>query len=292
MKNILIFFFCLSVSTSFSQELAQLFQKDSFQNRCFAHRGGISKFPENTIENVLFQIEQGGRSFELDVQICKDSTFVFFHDDYLDRLLQCDSNSLLSDYSFSELSKFPFKDTSQGLIYISEFEKSLDLMIAKFKALRIDDFMIQLDYKIHGLNDQRNAQRLYEKLQFLGEKYGVNMLEHVFITSFHPKSLSLFRDIDTHLILGLSLISVSEESRFLARLAILFSNSIVKKYKLQLVEANYALIRKGFVRKWKKRNVLIIAYTINSEEEKRAIQSHKIAYTTDCPFSFCESVYD
>ena len=69
----------------------------------FAHRGGASDVPENTIEAFHDAVQLGYRYLETDVHATKDGVLVAFHDADLQRT--CGVNARINDLTVSDLQK-------------------------------------------------------------------------------------------------------------------------------------------------------------------------------------------
>lgn len=68
----------------------------------FAHRGGASDAPENTMEAFEYAVGLGYRYVETDVQVTADGVLVAFHDDDLART--CGRPGRISELSWAEVS--------------------------------------------------------------------------------------------------------------------------------------------------------------------------------------------
>ena len=68
----------------------------------FAHRGGTSEAPENTIASFRHAVSLGYRYLETDVQLTADGVLVAFHDDDLRRT--CGRDARISELPWSEIS--------------------------------------------------------------------------------------------------------------------------------------------------------------------------------------------
>ncbi len=69
----------------------------------FAHRGGASEAPENTLPAFEHAVNLGFRYLETDVHVTADGVLVAFHDDKLDRVT--DRTGVISELTWSEVSR-------------------------------------------------------------------------------------------------------------------------------------------------------------------------------------------
>jgi glycerophosphoryl diester phosphodiesterase len=67
----------------------------------FAHRGGASDVPENTMPAFQYAVDAGYRYVETDVQVTADGVLVAFHDNDLSRT--CGRTARISDLPWSEV---------------------------------------------------------------------------------------------------------------------------------------------------------------------------------------------
>ena len=74
---------------------------NSNKKLAIAHRGGISRYPENTMEAFQEAIDLGYKYLETDIQVTSDNKLVIFHDDKLDRLTNVSGK--LKDRSWDEI---------------------------------------------------------------------------------------------------------------------------------------------------------------------------------------------
>jgi glycerophosphoryl diester phosphodiesterase len=69
----------------------------------FAHRGGASDVPENTLAAFQYAVDLGYRYLETDVHVTSDGVLVAFHDDDLQRT--CGMPGKISELPWSDVSK-------------------------------------------------------------------------------------------------------------------------------------------------------------------------------------------
>lgn len=69
----------------------------------FAHRGGASEVPENTMPAFEHAVRLGYRYLETDAHVTADGVLIAFHDDRLDRVT--DRTGMIAELPWSEVSK-------------------------------------------------------------------------------------------------------------------------------------------------------------------------------------------
>ncbi|MCU1374916.1 MAG: glycerophosphoryl diester phosphodiesterase, partial [Actinomycetia bacterium] len=69
----------------------------------FAHRGGASDAPENSLAAFARAVELGYRYLETDTHITADGVLIAFHDDVLDRVT--DKTGRISELTWAEVSE-------------------------------------------------------------------------------------------------------------------------------------------------------------------------------------------
>lgn len=285
---ILGLFFYLFASISFAQAFENVYDPEVFGKYRFAHRGGYANGPENTIETILLNIRyMGVKAIEVDIRETLDGHLVLFHDEKIERILDTNDDRLLSSMTLAELKAIPLRDKRLGEVYITEFKVLLDTlrMLAEKDGL---DFLVELDFKPNGDATERAVISLYQCLFEQPLIAGKPVEEYFFASTFYPEVLKSLRNHSDKMAIGYAVNRNPDKQKLLARLSILASPFLFKKFKCQIIEPNHCMVTPRYIRRWTRRGAVMNAYTANSACEKSHLESLKIAYTTNCPNTTCE----
>lgn len=257
------------------------FSAEYFHSLRFAHRGGYSEFwAENSIETIVHNIKNlGATAIEIDIEVTKDNQLVAFHDKELSRLLATNSKKTINEITLDELAKIPLR--SDSLQYIPTLQEIIDTLIILSRDHR---FVLELDFKPTSESAIIELMRIVIESEI---KIGVNIYDYFFVSTFYPQTLKSIRKKSKHIKTALAVHSQPNEKKLAANLAIIFAPIFIRKYDSQIIEPNECLVTERFVKKWKKRGVLINTYTVNAQCEREFIESLEIAYTTNCIEGFC-----
>lgn len=285
-------FFAIIFIHSFSalgQEELTHFSSANFEKFRFAHRGGYTNGPENTIKTILGSINRGVNAIEIDVELTKDNQLVVFHDKTIDRILNTVDNKKVSDMKLSELQSIPLRDQTQGTQYVCSLNELIDTLTILIPRSEINDFILEIDFKPNGDKTEDGVKALNQIIEKHLTHFGDNLYNYFFISSFYPQVLKELKKNNPKIVTAFALHNAPEKSKLPAKLAILFAGRIIKKNNIRIIEPNICMISDRFVRKWLKRDILIITYTANTNCEKKYLDTFPLAYTTDCPLKTCES---
>lgn len=285
----IIIFFLLYSCIVFSQDDLSPFTPNVFEKLQFAHRGGYANGPENTLKTILASIRKGINAIEVDVEITKDNKLVLFHDEKISRVLNSDLDLKVSELSLDSLKKIPLRDTSQGVQYVCSLKELIDSLKTSIPKSKFKGFMLEIDFKPHGDKTIEGVKSLSNILNPQLNFFGDRLFNHFFISSFYPEVLKEIKKVNPKIVTSFALHNSPNSNKLLAKLAILFASKIIKKHNVQIIEPNICMINDRFVKKWRKKGVLIVTYTANTNCEKEYIEQFPIAYTTDCPNHLCES---
>ncbi len=78
----------------------------------WGHRGcrGKDGVPENSVPAFVEALKGGAQGIELDVWLTKDGKLVVFHDETVNRLIDCEEKLRISDFNWADLKKLRLKD--------------------------------------------------------------------------------------------------------------------------------------------------------------------------------------
>ncbi|MFK7925115.1 MAG: glycerophosphodiester phosphodiesterase [Bacteroidia bacterium] len=286
MRIILLFCFLGSFFDAFTQERLDHFAPDFFEQQRFAHRGGYANGPENTIETILYNINNGVGAIEIDVELTKDNQLVIFHDATIERVLQTDEARSVQEMTLAEITAIPLRDESQGKQYVASFKSLIDTLTKLIPTKEID-FLLEIDFKPHGDAGIIGVDKLMEVLNEEVDNFGDGLYNYFFVSTFYPDVLKLLREKDPLVKIALGVNNTPDSSVLLARMAILLSPMFIKNSGASIIEPNMCMVTPRYVKKWHKRGVMINAYTANTACEKENLEQFDIAYTTNCPTGTC-----
>ncbi|MFK7785912.1 MAG: glycerophosphodiester phosphodiesterase [Crocinitomicaceae bacterium] len=286
-KLLLVIFVFLSFA-SFGQQRANHFDSTYFNKQRFAHRGGYANGPENTLQTILYNIEHGVTAVEIDVNLTKDNELVIFHDDSVKRLLSCDQERLVTDFTLTELKEIPLRDSSQGVQYVCSLDELIDTLIILIPLRERLDFLLEIDFKPNGTKTKTAVAALEKILLDHLSQIGPRIYNYFFVSSFYPDVLKELNKIDTNIVTAFAVNGSAETQKLKARLAVILAPIIAKKYDVDIFEPNMCMVRERYIRKWQRRGYLINTYSASTECEKDYLNAFHIAYTTKCPLSVCD----
>ena len=279
MKIFLSILSVLLCITSFSQ---QVFTPAHFHELQFAHRGGYSDILiENTIATIRYSIEVlHAPAVEIDVMNTADHQLIAFHDDYPDRVMQDAPHRLVEDMQWSTLQSLRFKaDPDRG---IETMDEVLNAMIEL--AQNGHQFLLEIDFKPQHPEVIRQTVAIIEEKE---AEFGEVIYDYFFISSFYPDVLGQIRELSPKTVTAFAVHNQPSKHKLKAKLAILLAPHFIKKYEASIIEPNICMVTPRFVRKYKRKGILINAYTANTACEKEYIENLDIAYTTNCPQGTC-----
>lgn len=281
-------FLLICCCQTFSQDLLSHFAPEYFEQQRFAHRGGYANSPENTLQTILYNIENGINAIEIDVQLTKDNQLVLFHDQKISRVLNSNIDLDVWQLSLSELKKIPLRDTTKGLQHVCSLKELIDTLAILIPGSELNDFILEMDFKPHGYQTTKGVNALVDILNTQLDVFGDGLYNYFFVSTFYPEVLKQLNKTNPKIVTAFAVNNSPDNSKLLAKLAILMAPKFIKKNNVNIIEPNICMISDRFVRKWHKKGILINAYTANTNCEKKYLETFQIAYTTNCPNLSCE----
>lgn len=288
MRNYCLTMCCIFAALAGFAQTPAKFEPEHFHQLRFAHRGGYANGPENTVQTITYNIrEKGVTAVEVDVRQTLDGHLVLFHDDHIGRILESEQDKAVAEMTWAELKSIPLRDKRFGEVFVTDFNTFMDTV--RHLAIKEGrDFVVELDFKPGGDQTEAAVRKMLDAIYAQTQEVGEDMYNYFFVSTFYPEVLSSVRSYSQDFMLGFAVNSDPNESKFLARMAILLSPIITKKYKVNIIEPNHCMVTKSYVKRWKKRGLAMNAYTANSECEKSMLEGYGIAYTTNCPTGDCQ----
>lgn len=287
MRILLVAIFTISLLLSEAQTVNH-FDSSFFEKQEFAHRGGYANGFENTIETIIYTLQNHSQAIEVDVQMTRDNQLVLFHDKTIKRVLEGNQDKKVSDLTLAELSAIPFTNSDGHPVFVSSLKALADTLASLVSNGTSLNLIVELDFKLH--EDQLLEPAVNELINILSEKeseLGDVIYNHFFVSSFYPQVLKSIREKSQKIKTAFAVHNNPDHNKLKGKAGVLFAKMVLRKYDVQILEPNICLVTKRFVEKWHKRDILINTYTANTECQKGYLKSLNIAITSNCPKSTC-----
>ncbi|MCP4441874.1 MAG: hypothetical protein GY810_23450 [Aureispira sp.] len=281
----------LCSSNSHAQDFSH-FQKEYFEQLEFAHRGGYANGPENSSKTILKNIALDINAIEIDIRMTKDNHLVVFHDETIERILSCDQKLAVSDITLADLKEYSYRNKDLGELYVETLEELLDAVIGKLNDEQKKKLLIELDFKPNGERGVVAIEKMFKTLALYTNTFDDDFRNHFYVATFYPDVLKGVRSQDSLIVTGFAVNNNPNKNKFLARLAILFAPSIMKKNKVSVYEPNMCMLTPKMVKRWHnkhKKGYLINAWTANTSCEKEKLKELKVAFASNCPYDNCNA---
>ncbi len=223
------------------------------------HRGAAAQAPENTASAFRVAAEHGV-PFELDVTFASTGELVVIHDDTLDRTTS-------GEGYVDETPIATIRGLDAGSWLDSRFAgepvPELGAVLAEFGS------QVAVDIEIKNPRDSTKVSFLASEVVRLVEEAGV--VDRVFVTSFNPYVLAAVREANPAIVRG-QLYGTFKDSdlsgieKFVLKRLLLNSKALP-----DLLVAEAAFLRKGYVRRMRKKGYRVMAWTVNDPEEMRRL---------------------
>jgi len=161
--------------------------------KILGHRGYRGKHTENSPTAFKKAFENGADGIECDIQKTKDSRYIVFHDDKIDRFSR--NKGYIRDYTLEEIKKNVDLGNNETVLEIEEFLKILP-----------PDKLINIELKKETITTE-DCSKLYSVItKYLDKKnILISSFEHSLLPYFKKKKVKIGMLIgDMHLNLGLN----------------------------------------------------------------------------------------
>ncbi len=162
-----------------------------------AHRGGkgYMGYPENCLETIKFLINEGIKTFEIDLASTKDNKIVLLHDDKLSRTTTGQGH--LNDLNYHELEKIRLKD---------DYKKTTN-----FKIPLLEDVLnLAKDNNLILMLDFKRSVRYKDVINLIKKTDSKN---NVVLISYNQKQANLLHKLAPEMMISVSLRNKDEYMR-------------------------------------------------------------------------------
>lgn len=218
--------------------------------KIIAHRGASGYAPENTRASILEGLKRGCDGFEVDVQLTKDNKVVVFHDWSLERT--SNGNGFLKDQTLAEL-----KTLDIGSWFSKEFKGEKVLTLEELLDIIPKEKLLNIEIKVrHG-----EINQIEEKVvEILEKKFRIN--SNIIISSFDHRIIKRIKEVKLEIQVGL-----------LITAGLLDITNYTSNFDLYSVHCGGEFISNKNVDELKKNNIKTYAWTVNTAEEAKILDS-------------------
>lgn len=243
--------------------------------KIFAHRGLSGFYPENTMLAFKKCLDLDIYGIELDVQKSKDNHLVVIHDETVDRTFK--GSGYIKDMTLNELKSL----NSSTEIYENNEDCKIPTLREVLTLFKPTPFIINIELK----NNKVRYKNL--ELDVIALVKELKMEKQVIISSFRFKSIKKVSKICPKI---KTAYLIEPRSYKLIPKTLLFCNLI--KYKCYSINPHCGLVDKNFVKKFHRRDIKVLSYTVNSiEKHDKFSKIHVDGVFTDFSTIF-SSLYD
>lgn len=218
--------------------------------KIIAHRGASGYAPENTRASILEGLKRGCDGFEVDVQLTKDNKVVVFHDWSLERT--SNGNGFLKEKTLGQL-----KTLDIGNWFSKEFKGEKVLTLEELLGIIPEEKLLNIEIKVrHG-----EINQIEEKVLEILERHA-RINSNIIISSFDHRIIKTIKEIKPEIQVGL-----------LITAGLLNMKNYISNFDLYSVHCGGEFISKINVEELKKNNIKTYAWTVNTVEEAKILDS-------------------
>lgn len=218
--------------------------------KIIAHRGASGYAPENTRASILEGLKRGCDGFEVDVQLTKDNKVVVFHDWSLERT--SNGNGFLKEKTLGQL-----KTLDIGNWFSKEFKGEKVLTLEELLGIIPEEKLLNIEIKVrHG-----EINQIEEKVLEILERHA-RINSNIIISSFDHRIIKKIKEIKPEIQVGL-----------LITAGLLNMKNYISNFDLYSVHCGGEFISKINVEELKKNNIKTYAWTVNTVEEAKILDS-------------------
>jgi glycerophosphoryl diester phosphodiesterase len=226
-----------------------LIEGDNFTT--IAHRGASAYFPENTIPSFEGAIEMGADMVELDAQLSRDGEVVVFHDEKLSRCTN--SKGKISDYTLIELKKLDV-----GSWFDKKYQGAKMPTLEEALKLCRDKIAVNIEIKTEAVKEKIRDGIEEKCLKIVGQN---SMREHIVFSSFDPRAIRHFKEIDRTVAAAV----LFEKEYYGSKLP----SEIIELLGAEVFNCSKNELSKKWLTDIKENNIPVNIYTVNDKRNMR-----------------------